>query len=332
VLSAGEWVHAAWTYDGTTDTAKIYLNGSLDGGPFGQIGPQGGGNMIVGARDNGGAPFFGMADDIAIWTEVIPEGHIVRLAAGGSPIASALAIDEDGDGLPDQWEARYGVDDPNGDDDGDGLNNREEFEAGLNPIDDDSDDDGLQDDVELFLELDPCNPDMDGDGLTDGEEVRTYRSDPTVVDTDGDGIDDGEEVAYGLDPSRNDLQDDTNGNGWSNLFEYLFGLNASEPGPTPELDVDLETGTINQLGTPTTVVEEVENGVNYSFLYSRNKSFASLGLQEHVEFSGNLVTFFPNEGGEEIVIDDGSVEIVKVTYPFFTPDGRKARFWRMIIE
>ena len=26
----GEWVHAAWTYDGSTDTGKMYLNGVLD--------------------------------------------------------------------------------------------------------------------------------------------------------------------------------------------------------------------------------------------------------------------------------------------------------------
>ncbi|MBI3892096.1 MAG: hypothetical protein HY303_11275, partial [Candidatus Wallbacteria bacterium] len=70
-----------------------------------------------------------------------------------------LAVDTDGDGLPDWFEARAtlardGVSsttglDPRADDDGDGLTNLQEFLAGTDPELADSDDDGMSDSVEL---------------------------------------------------------------------------------------------------------------------------------------------------------------------------------------
>jgi len=63
-----------------------------------------------------------------------------------------VCVDWDADGLPDDWEIRYGlnpwVNDADIDSDGDGLTNREEYELGT----------------------DPFNPDTDGDGILDGQE------------------------------------------------------------------------------------------------------------------------------------------------------------------
>ncbi len=44
-------------------------------------------------------------------------------------------VDTDNDGLPDEWEALYGVTDPFGDPDGDGVGNLHEYRAGTNPKD-----------------------------------------------------------------------------------------------------------------------------------------------------------------------------------------------------
>ena len=62
--------------------------------------------------------------------------------------------DDDGDGMPDEWEIENGLDpvddDADGDADGDGLNNLDEYQNAL----------------------DPNNPDSDGDGWSDLHEIQ----------------------------------------------------------------------------------------------------------------------------------------------------------------
>ena len=186
VLARDEWVHAVWTYDGTADSAAIYLNGELDGGPQGQRAPNGGGSFVLGARNNGELQFNGFLDDVAIWREVLSEGNIQSLAEGISPIGASNA-DDDEDGLPDYWEEKYGVDDPEGDPDNDGLTNIEEFEARTKPDKADTDEDGLSDGAEtgtgVFVSAtdagtNPKKADSDEDGYSDGDEVSAPFSDP----------------------------------------------------------------------------------------------------------------------------------------------------------
>ena len=199
VLEAEQWVHAAWVYDGDSDTATIYLNGQVDGGPRAQRAANGGGTFIFGGRNNGELAYNGYVDDVTIWREVLPEGSIQSLADGASPIG-ATQEDEDGDGLPDAWEEKYGVDDPEGDDDNDGLTNVEEFELRTKPNKADSDEDGLSDKDEIEVhETNPLNPDADKDGLLDGAEIAAG-TDPDKKDTDEDGISDFNEIENGTDP------------------------------------------------------------------------------------------------------------------------------------
>jgi hypothetical protein len=441
VLEAEQWVHAAWVYDGATDTATMYLNGEIDGGPQAQRAPNGGGTFLFGGRNNGEIPFDGYVDDVTIWREALPQGNIMALAEGASPIgvggpgasysqnfdgfddgttdledgsvmtgAAAsvqdgrlqLTIDQQGlgfssfsvpalpgssqgftasfdyelydspgandpadgfsfnygdaplgdqgqaeegmagrpgvteniswevdtwrngdaeqgvnisglaggadlgqldftngvileddsrktgtieiswnpatgasftttgmttnadfsnvdtgafvaedghnfiisarvgganedlfidnlvitvdgtddadrDGLPDYWEEKYGVDDPEGDDDEDGLTNIEELEARTKPDTADTDEDGINDGDELNVtETNPKKADSDNDGLLDGVETNTGTfvskddtgTDPNNADTDDDGFRDSIEVAQGSDPSdKNSLPD-----------------------------------------------------------------------------------------------------------------------------
>jgi len=182
------------------------------------------------------------------------------------------AGDTDEDGMPDGWEVYYGFNPLNPSDawfdpDNDGLPNYGEFYYGANPKLSDTDADYLPDGVEvLTYGTDPLDIDTDNDGLLDGREVWDrdmdgvrdggffpnwnggdldgdgYADGPTDWDTDGDGMPDGFEVidAFGrlrndsrLDPyNPNDGDDDPDGDGLSNLQEYLvrdsmFGNNMS---------------------------------------------------------------------------------------------------------
>ena len=164
----------------------------------------------MGGRNNGELSFNGYLDDVTIWTEALPEGTIQALADGASPIG-ATQEDEDGDGLPDSWEEKYGVDDPEGDDDEDGLSNADEFEARTKPNKADSDEDGLNDKEEIEVtETNPLQADTDRDGLLDGVETNTGQfvsatntgTDPNKKDTDEDGFNDDIEISQGSDPNN----------------------------------------------------------------------------------------------------------------------------------
>lgn len=70
---------------------------------------------------------------------------------------------------------------------------------------------------------DPYSLDSDGDGLSNRQEFDA-RTDPFSADTDRDGMPDKWETDHGLDPRNpSDALADPNGNGVSNLDEYLNG-------------------------------------------------------------------------------------------------------------
>ena len=112
----------------------------------------------------------------------------------------------------------------------------------------DSDADGLIDADELVAGTDPALPDTDSDGVLDGadafplNELETRDSDSDGVgdnadlDDDGDSLPDEYEIANGLDPlDASDAAIDTNGNGVSNLEEFLRGQDVGTDTIAPEL-------------------------------------------------------------------------------------------------
>ncbi len=85
---------------------------------------------------------------------------VARPAGDGVELGCKEMIDSDGDGLPDGWEIRYGLNpnDPSDameDADGDGLSNYEEYLLGTDPTNADSDGDGISDAEELANGYDP---------------------------------------------------------------------------------------------------------------------------------------------------------------------------------
>ncbi|MBI2145708.1 thrombospondin type 3 repeat-containing protein, partial [Candidatus Woesearchaeota archaeon] len=71
--------------------------------------------------------------------------------------------DNDNDGMPDDWEKKYGLNSLDGSDalsdlDGDGVSNLDEFNLGISPKSADTDKDGADDGREVELGTDPKNP------------------------------------------------------------------------------------------------------------------------------------------------------------------------------
>ncbi len=97
----------------------------------------------------------------------------------------------------------------------------------------DTDNDGLTDDIEALLGTDPLISDTDLDGLSDGVEVNQTLTDPLNIDSDSDGISDGYEVSHASDPLVNDSSLDTDGDGFTNLDEFVNGTNSNNPNSYP---------------------------------------------------------------------------------------------------
>lgn len=102
------------------------------------------------------------------------------------------------------------------DEDGDGLYDNWELANGLNPSDPND-----------------SNNDPDGDLISAADEflIGTRENNP---DTDGDGITDGFEYAAGLEPlDPDDASADLDGDGYSNLEEYQAGTSVNDPASFP---------------------------------------------------------------------------------------------------
>lgn len=83
-ILANTWYHATFTYDNTTDTQTMYVNGNAEGAGIVTGDPNNTStDIIIGNRDNTRGPSWdGQLDDIAIWDSVLTPAEIADLASG----------------------------------------------------------------------------------------------------------------------------------------------------------------------------------------------------------------------------------------------------------
>lgn len=90
-ISANTWYHAVGTYDAATDTAKIYLNGTLDTTITTAGAPSAATDLLTIGMSNASAEFFpGTVDDVRVYTRALTAADVTDLYAytgGGGPPA-----------------------------------------------------------------------------------------------------------------------------------------------------------------------------------------------------------------------------------------------------
>jgi len=128
-----------------------------------------------------------------------------KLDTGAYP--DGFSADSDGDGMPDWWEIRYGlnpsIDDAIQDQDADSIINIIEYRFGFYPD-----------------RIDSLITSSDTESL-----AFTVNTLGMQTDTDADGMPDWWEIAYGHDPFTGDAMNDPDSDGRTNLEEYNAGTN-----------------------------------------------------------------------------------------------------------
>lgn len=177
--------------------------------------------------------------------------------------------------------------------DGDGLDNGDEMVLGTDIEDGDTDDDGVNDRDDAFP-LDPSETsDTDGDGV--GDNADAFPKDPEEVrDSDADGIGDNADVdddndqmpdewelANGLNPLRDDSNEDPDGDSLTNLEEYLRGTDPKVADLCFDTDIEGDTPSQSHLSVERrlAIVNPASNTRQQSFMRFVNPNNSPIDVE-----------------------------------------------------
>jgi hypothetical protein len=136
--------------------------------------------------------------------------------------------------------------------------------------------------------------------------------------------------AAGFTPNPGAITDNPDADSLDNLLEFAFGTNPNVSDASP-LVAD---GSVN--GLPIAQSSGGAAGVTFSFTFVRRDDHATSGSISYTpQFSNDLVTFYDSMAIPTVEVDstdDAAYEVVSVPYPFLLPNGKKARFARVLVE
>jgi large repetitive protein len=231
----------------------------------------------------------------------IKSGNSLITAAKDGEVATRLVRvsftgDQDGDGLPDDYEAANGLDptdpaDAFEDRDNDGLSALDEYNAGT----------------------DVNKKDSDGDSISDGEELVLgadgFITNPLLVDSDADGLSDSVEITVGSDPG--DGNDTNFADAVTSISSSPSNVIMTFNGIDSEVSTKLRINATILDGSRIDVTSK-NNGTTYS---SSNLTIVSFGLEDGEIFGGTV-------GQASVTIElFGKSVVVPVKVESFQPKG-----------
>ncbi|MEI6605401.1 MAG: choice-of-anchor D domain-containing protein, partial [Verrucomicrobiota bacterium] len=123
---------------------------------------------------------------------------------------------------------------------------------------------------------------------------------------------------------------DDDGDGVANLLEFAFGTHSADPNSGPGSLRYSGTfgggGTITATGQPIT---RIENGSDCRVLFVRRTDYLTAGLTYTPQFSGDLTTWQDSSTEPTVLADDGTQQVVAVSYPAGSIADKPARFARI---
>ena len=121
---------------------------------------------------------------------------------------------------------------------------------------------------------------------------------------------------------------DPDGDGYTNLQAYAFGMNPMLGKPSPVRWIG--TMQVNP-GVPTQLVTNKNGVFAFRAVYARHKDYESVHLVYTPEFSGDLLNWKASTATPTVLADDWRMQVVSVPYPFSVA-GKKARYFRVKVE
>lgn len=91
--SSGAWHHVAWTYDASTTGSLLYVDGTQVASATGGVSASTTADVILSTADGAStSPFAGDVDDVRVFSGVLTAAQITRMAAGGEPNDTTIAL------------------------------------------------------------------------------------------------------------------------------------------------------------------------------------------------------------------------------------------------